>query len=142
MTQRYLATVKHYRVNEKGFSTPVDVQSLFDSVSYTHAETLVNEKQEGNEVEWKLKSLKTVVLNELFLDESDSGRFWKVTAKYRVFDERSGKEKETPFNFLVEAVDMQDAIVITKEKLGTVQDYEITAVTLTKISEVVQDEAE
>ena len=81
--------------------------------------------------------------NEVFFIENNAELWWKARAQYIVFDEKSQKEKKVPFVFLLNAQDIKEVYGLMIEKLGSVQDYIISDINVTKILDVIPyEEAE
>jgi ribosomal protein L20A (L18A) len=56
---------------------------------------------------------------------------------YLSFDEKTKKEKKTPFNMLINAENPVQAYHLLVERLGTVDDYQITDINITTIAEII-----
>lgn len=66
----------------------------------------------------------------------EQGRFYKVTVKYTVVDENTGKEKRTKQVCLIQATDIEDARTRADTALSGTGDYEIASVVETAIYDV------
>lgn len=135
----YLARIKLFLVDEKGYSKPKEKNLLLqDAVSYTHAETIVHEQMEGENEEWKMVRISEVNFKEVFLAEAAGDFFYKAKVNIFLYDEAKGKEKIQPWVFLVQSCDIKTAYDYVKEQMGAVQDYEIVAIEKSKIEEIIK----
>jgi Domain of unknown function (DUF4494) len=73
---------------------------------------------------------------EVFVEEFQSEIWQKAKVVYLSFDERTQKEKKTPYLMIVNADNIIDAYSILKKNLGDLNDYQITDINLTAITEV------
>ena len=108
---------------------------MVSSVSYTDAEARVHEIVASNTPDFQLKLVK-VGYHDVFVVEDGSETFFKVKVCFISFDEKSQKEKLIPFNMLINADNPLEAYKLIAERLGTVQDYQITDIKKTNILEV------
>ena len=119
--------------NEKGENQLTNATYLFEAVSYTDAEASATAFISSEFPDHNLE-IKRIKFNEVFKTELDENFLWfKCRVKYIVFDEKSQKEKEVPFLFLLPAHELKDCVTELLTKLGTVQDYRITDISETKI---------
>lgn len=72
----------------------------------------------------------------MFFDESGD-RWYKAKVNFITLDEKSGVEKKTASNMLVQASDLPKALQgLIQGMLGTLADYEIASITETMIMDV------
>ncbi|MBP6619190.1 MAG: DUF4494 domain-containing protein, partial [Leadbetterella sp.] len=109
----------------------------FDAVSYTDAEARAYAYCAEELQEFQLVGLTKMKFNEVFFIENNQELWWKARAQYIVFDEKSQKEKKVPFVFLLNAQDIKEVYGLMVEKLGSVQDYIISDISVTKILDVI-----
>lgn len=74
---------------------------------------------------------------EYLIKEGDSDRWFKCKLEFITLDEKSGAEKRTPCNILVQAADLRDAVKKLDEGMKqTLADYQIVSVAETPIMDV------
>jgi hypothetical protein len=137
MATWYQAKIKFIQQDERGGNKPITQAYLFDAVSYTDAEARAYAYCAEELQEFQLVGLTKMKFNEVFFIENNAELWWKAKAQYIVFDEKSQKEKKVPFVFLLNAFDIKEVFGLLVEKLGSVQDYIISDVNVTKILDVI-----
>lgn len=116
-----------------------------DALSFTEAESRTIEEMclfiSG---EFSVTAVKTSKFSELFLAEEDvADIFYKVKVQFITLDERSGNEKKTSAEMLVQAADLRDAIRRFDEGMkGTMADYQIVSVAETPIVGIIAAKSE
>lgn len=88
--------------------------------------------------EFTVSDIKRANYSELFPCEEDSAdRWFKCKLYFITSDEKSGAEKKTATNVLVQAADLRDAVNKLDEGMkGTMADYQIASVAETAIMDV------
>lgn len=117
---------------------------LVDALSFTEAEArIIKEMEPFISGEFTVSGVKRAKYSELFpSDEDAADRWYKCKLYYITLEEKSGCEKRTPTNILVQAADIRDAIAKLDEGMkGTMADYVIASVTETAIMDVYTYEA-
>lgn len=112
---------------------------LVDALSFTEAEArIIEEMTPFITGSFEVANIKRAKYNELFFsDEETADRWFKCKVYYIIPDEKTGKEKKTPNNFLVQSSDLKDAVKKLEDGLkGTMIDYTISSVTETTIMDV------
>lgn len=138
MTTWYQAKIRFQREDEKGNNKTINQAFLFDAVSYTDAESRVYNYFAQEIPDFQLVGLNKMRLTEVFFIESNVELLWfKCRVQYIVFDEKSQQEKKVPYNMLISATTVKEAYDLLADKLGTVQDYIISDVNVTKILDVI-----
>ena|SRR6478609_7735727 len=133
----YDCSVKYRKTTEEGVQKVVTESYLIDAISFTEAESRINEKMsEFISEEFIVSNIKLTNISEVHsFDNSD--RWFKAKVTLIAYDEATGKEQKSNFYLLTEANDAKDAydktVVIMKT---TMSDYSIPAITETKIMEV------
>jgi len=133
----YDCSVKYRKTTEEGTQKVVTESYLIDAISFTEAESRINEKMsEFISEEFIVSNIKLTNISEVHsFDNSD--RWFKAKVTLIAYDEATGKEQKSNFYLLTEANDAKDAydktVVIMKT---TMSDYSIPAITETKIMEV------
>lgn len=118
---------------------------LVDALSFTEAESrIIEEMTPFISGEFEVAGVAKANYNELFPSEEESACIWyKCKLWFITLDEKSGAEKRTSFNVLVQASDLRDAIKKLDESMkGTLADYVIASVQETAIMDVYPYEAD
>ena len=136
MASWYQASTYFYQEDSKGRTQKITEVYLLSAVSYTDAEARVHEIVPRNHKDFQLQKIVKVSYHEVFVIDEGSVLFFKVKVGFVSFDEKSQKEKLIPFNMLINADNPLDAYHLITDKLGTVEDYQITDINITNILEV------
>ncbi|MBS1322001.1 MAG: DUF4494 domain-containing protein [Parabacteroides sp.] len=131
--------IRYEKINEAGMNVKVTEPYLVDALSFTEAEArLIEELSPFISGEFTVSDIKRANYKELFFsDEEAADRWFKCKLLFVVLDEKSGVEKRTPANVLVQAGDLRDAVKKLDEGMkGTMADYQIGAVSETPIMDV------
>ena len=131
--------IRYEKINEAGMNVKVTEPYLVDALSFTEAEArLIEELSPFISWEFTVSDIKRANYKELFFsDEEAADRWFKCKLLFVVLDEKSGVDKRTPDNVLVQAADLRDAVKKLDEGMkGTMADYQIGAVSETPIMEV------
>lgn len=129
--------VSFEKIMENGAQKKVTEPYLVDALSFTEAEArIIEEIRPFVSGEFTVTDIKRARLSELFFNENGD-RFYKIKVYFITLDEKSGAEKKTATNVLVQAADLRDAIAKLDEGMkGTMADYTIASVTETAIMDV------
>ena len=133
----YDCSVKYRKTTEEGIQKIVTESYLIDAISFTEAESRINEKaKEFISEEFIVSNIKLTNISEVHsFDNSD--RWFKSKVILIAYDEATGKEQKSNFYILIEANDAKDAYNKTVEIMkGTMSDYSIPAITETRIMEI------
>lgn len=136
MAKHYLAQIRYQRDSETGIPKTINETYLLKAVSYTDAEAIVFDKVASNVPDFELVRCNPVKLSEIFLEDNNAEKFWKAKVQYISFDEKSQKEKKTVHVMYINAYYLGEVYAAIKNHLGTLNDYEITDVSLTNILDV------
>ena len=112
---------------------------LVDALSFTEAEArIIEEMTPFITGSFEVSDIKRAKYNELFFcDEETADRWFKSKVYFVILDEKSGKEKKTANNFLVQAADLKDAVKKLEDGLkNTMMDYYIASMAETAIMDV------
>lgn len=137
----FITAIRYNKVLENGMEKKVTEYYLVDALSFTEAESrTIEEMSAFISGEFSVTAVKTSKFSELFLaDEEAAGIFYKVKIQFLTLDERSGEEKKTNTEVLVEAADLRDAIRRFDEGMkGTMADYNIVSIAETPIIGIIQ----
>lgn len=126
------------KMGEDGLPKKVKESYLVDALSFTEAEARIQEESRtfGAMGEITVSNIRRVRFTETFLNDNGD-RFYKVKVFMIVLDEKSGMEKKSAVNILVQASTLQDAITVVETGMkGFMEDYEIFSVMETAIMDV------
>ena len=131
--------IRYEKVMENGMQKKVTEPYLVDALSFTEAEArIIEEMTPFISGEFVVSDIKPANYNELFPsnDEQDD-RWFKCKLVFITLDEKSGAEKCTSTNVLVQASDLDRAKKNLDEAMkGSMADYQVPAVTETAIMDV------
>ncbi|MCH5177593.1 MAG: DUF4494 domain-containing protein [Prevotellaceae bacterium] len=129
---------------ESGATKTVTEPYLVDALNFTEAEArIIKEITPYCNGRLDVKDIRRVRYSELFMcDADDADKWFKVKCEFISLDEKTQAEKRTASLMLVQASDLHDAVRRFDEGMkGSMIDYEITTVQLTKILDVFPYEA-
>jgi len=129
--------VKYRTTTDSGTQKVVTQPFLVDALSYTEAETRINEEmQKYISEEFKVTNIKVTNYSEIFMVE-DAFFWFKSKVELLAYDEESGKERKTNIYLLVQANNAKEAYDSTILAMkGTMGDFAIPMVSETKIINV------
>ncbi|MBR1593765.1 MAG: DUF4494 domain-containing protein [Alloprevotella sp.] len=139
MSQWFQCTVKYEKTMENGALKKVSEPYLVDALSFTEAEKrIIEEITPFMTGIFEVSDIKKPRITEIFESKDDAAdRFFRLKLSFITLDEKSGKEKKTSQNVLVQAADLRDAIKRLDEGMKTsVMDYDIVSVTDTPIIDI------
>lgn len=139
MQKYFECSLKYDKVMENGLEKKVTELYLVDALSITEAEArLIEEMNPFMQGEFQCKGIKEAKYSEIFFSEEESAdRYFKCKLLFITLDEKSGKEKTTSTQILVQAADLRDAVgKLDEDMKGTMADYRIASVSETKIMDV------
>lgn len=137
--------IRYEKVAENGMNKKVTEPYLVDALSFTEAESrIIEEITPFISGEFTVSGVARANYSELiFCDEESADKWYKCKLYFITLDEKTGIEKKTATNILVQAADLKDAIKQLDEGMkGTMADYEIAAVSETAIMDVYPYEAD
>ena len=104
---------------------------LVDALSFTEAEErIIEERKHYMSGEFQVSDIKRARYAELFeTDDESADRWFKVKLTFITLDEKTGAEKKTSQNVLVQAADLRDAVKRLDEGMkSSMMDYVISSV--------------
>jgi len=110
---------------------------LVDALSFTEAEArLIKEVTPYMTGEFTVSNLKRSKVYEIF-DSPEGDRWYRAKVLFIILDEEKGTEKKVPSNMLIQASDIQTALVRLNEGMkGTMSDFEIASISDTPILDI------
>ena len=139
MNEWFQCTIKYEKTLENGLVKKVSEPYLVDAISFTEAEKrIIEEIKPFMTGIFEVADIKRAHYAELFESANESAdRFFKVKLQFITLDEKSGKEKKTSQNILVQAADLRDSIQRLDEGMKTSTiDYTIASVQETPIMDI------
>ena len=136
--------IRYEKVMDNGMQKKVTEPYLFDALSFTESEgKCIEEMTPFISGEFTVSDIKRANYSEIFFsDEEAADRWFKCKLVFVTLDEKSGAEKKTSTQVLVQAVDLRDAVKKLDEGMkGTMADYQIASVSETAIMDVYPYEA-
>ena len=137
--------IRYEKMMENGMQKKVNEPYLVDALSFTEAEARITEEMTPFiSGEWTVADIKRANYSELFPSEEEAAdRWFKCKLLFITLDEKSGAEKKTSTQVLVQAADLRDAVKKLDEGMkGTMADYQIASVAETAIMDVYPFRAE
>ena len=139
MNEWFQCTIKYEKTLENGLVKKVSEPYLVDAISFTEAEKrIIEEIKPFMTGIFEVADIKRAHYAELFESADESAdRFFKAKLQFITLDEKSGKEKKTSQNILVQAADLRDSIQRLDEGMKTCTiDYTIASVQETPIMDI------
>ena len=104
--------IRYEKVMENGMQKKVTEPYLVDALSFTEAEArIIEEMTPFISGEFTVSDIKRANYSELFpSDEESADRWFKCKLIFITLDEKSGAEKKTSTQVLVQAADLRDAV--------------------------------
>lgn len=139
MRNWFLCKIRYDKVMENGMEKKVTESYLVDSLSFSEAEARILEEMiPFVSSEFTVSDIKRVNYSELFPSNEESADKWyEGRLAFIALDEKSGKEKRTYTNVLIQASDIRDAMKKLDEGMkGTMADYQSISLKETAIMDV------
>ena len=104
--------IQYEKTMENGMNKKVTEPYLVDALSFTEAEArIIEEMTPYISGEFTVSDIKRAKYSELFFaEDNESDRWFKCKLTFITLDEKSGAEKKTSTNVLVQATDLRDAV--------------------------------
>lgn len=139
MEKWFLGSLKYEKVMENGKEKKVTEKYLIDALSVTEAEArLIEEMSPFISGDFSIKAVVDTKYAEVVPSDNEADDTWfKCKLGYITLDEKTGTEKTTTTNMLVQAADLRQAVKNLDEHMkGTMADYRIESVSDSKIMDV------
>ncbi len=129
--------IKYDKMLETGMQKTVTEPYLVDALSFTEAEArIIEEIRPFISGEFSVSDIKRVKYSDSFFNEKGD-RYYKARLNFITLDEKSGAEKKTGVNMLVQASELKEAVeIVETEMKKTMIDYAIASVAETAIMDV------
>ena len=131
--------IRYEKTMENGMNKKVTEPYLVDALSFTEAEARITEEVSPFiSGEFIVADIKRANYSELFpAEEEAADRWFKCKLVFITLDEKSGAEKKTSTQVLVQAADLRDAVKKLDEGMkGSMADYQIASVAETPLMDV------
>mgnify|MGYP001049183593 CR=1 FL=1 len=131
--------IRYEKLMENGMNKKVTEPYLVDALSFTEAEArIIEEMTPFISGGFTVSDIKRANYSEVFFsDEESADRWFKCKLAFITLDEKSGAEKKTFTQVLVQAADLRDAVKKLDEGMkGTLADYLIASVVETALIDV------
>lgn len=139
MNNWFTCKIRYEKTLENGLVKKETEHYLVDALSFTEAEArIIEEVTPFISGVFEVTGVAKANYSELFYAEEEAADKWyKVKMVFLTLDEKSGNEKRTATNVLVQAADLRDAIKKLDEGMkGSMADYEIVSVAETPLMDV------
>ena len=139
MNEWFECKVKYERTMDDGKVKKVNEPYLVDALSFTEAEErIIEERKHYMSGEFQVSDIKRARYAELFeTDDESADRWFKVKLTFITLDEKTGAEKKTSQNVLVQAADLRDAVKRLDEGMkSSMMDYVISSVAESPVLDV------
>ena len=129
--------VRYDKMLDTGVQKTVTEPYLVDALSFTEAEAkIIKEMEPFMSGEFTVSDIKRVKYTDTFFNDRGD-RYYKAKLYYITLDEKSGAEKKTAVNVLVQASDLKEAVEIIETEMNkTMIDYVIASVVETELMDV------
>lgn len=136
MNEWFECKVKYEKTMENGLVKKVAEPYLVDALSFTEAERrIIEEITPYMTGAFEVSDIKRARFAEIFeSDDESADRFFKAKLAFITLDEKTGKERKSSQQMLVQASDLRDAVKRLDEGMkGSMMDYTIASMAETAI---------
>ncbi len=129
--------VKYDKMLDTGIQKTVTEPYLVDALSFTEAEArILEEMKPFISGDFTVSDIKRVKYSETFFNETGD-RYYRAKLYFITLDEKSGAEKKTAVNMLIQASTLKEAVdVVETEMKKTMIDYSLASVVETLLMDV------
>ena len=139
MNKWFECRIRYEKTMEDGMQKKVTELYIVDSMSFTETETrIIEEMQPLITGEFEVTAIKRAAYAEVIhTDNTEADRWYAVRLQFITLDERTGIEKKTKSDYLLQAADIEDARRHMNEAMKqSMADYEIVSIKETTIMDV------
>ena len=139
MNNLFECKIRYEKTMDNGMNKMVTEPYLVDALSFTEAESrIIEEITPFISGEFTVSDIKRANYSELFFsDEESADKWFACKLEFITLDEKTGIEKKTKTNVLVQAADLRDAMKKLDEGMkGTMADYNAVCIKETAIMDV------
>jgi len=129
--------VRYDKTQETGLVKTVTEPYLIGALSFTEAEErIVKEMEPFISGEFTVSDIRRKKFSETILNENGD-RYYNARLAFITLDEKSGSEKKTSVNMLVQASSLKEAMeTVENEMKKTMVDYQFLAISETAIMDI------
>ena len=131
--------VKYEKTMENGLQKKVNEPYLVDALNFTEAERrIIEEITPFMTGAFEVSDIKRARFAEIFeSDDESADRFFKAKLVFITLDEKTGKERKSSQQMLMQASDLRDAVKRLDEGMkGSMMDYTIASIAETAIMDI------
>lgn len=131
--------IRYEKMMEDGMQKKTTEAYVVDAVSFTEAEKTITEEMRAYITgDFVVTDIKKASYKEIFFsDNPNDDKWYKVKLQFIIIDEKSGKEKLSAVNYLVQSNTLQNAVKNVEEVMNTgMQDWKLAAMTETALMDV------
>ncbi len=131
--------IRYEKTMDDGLQKKVTEAYVVDALSFSEAEEkIIEEMSSYISGEFTVTDIKKASYGEIFFSDSDTADKWyKAKLQFITLDEKSGKEKRSSVNYLVQGGSFNGAVKSIDEVMGgTMIDYVIASVAETTLMDV------
>lgn len=131
--------IRYEKTMDDGLPKKVTEAYVVDALSFSEAEEkIIEEMSSYISGEFNVTDIKKASYGEIFFSDLESADKWyKSKLQFITLDEKSGKEKRSSVNYLVQAGSLNGAVKSIDEVMGgTMIDYVIVSVAETMLMDV------
>ncbi|MCP4141267.1 MAG: DUF4494 domain-containing protein [Chloroflexi bacterium] len=139
MKSYFECKIRYEKTGDNGLSKKATELYLFDTLSFSEAEArAIEEMTPFITGEFTVSDIKRANYSEIFVSDEESADCWfKCKLIFITLDEKSGAEKKSSTQVLVQAADLRDAVKKLDEGMkGMLADYQIGSISETAIMDV------
>lgn len=136
MAEWFECKIKYERAMDNGVMKKFNEPYLVDALNFTEAERrIIEEIAPFMTGEFQVSDIKRARYAEIFETSDESAdRWFKAKLTFVTLDEKSGKEKKSSHNVLVQCSDLRNAVKRLDEGMkGSMMDYVISSMTETML---------
>ncbi len=134
--------VRYDKTQETGVVKTVTEPYLIDALSFTEAEERIVKEMEPFGGVFSVSDIRRKKFAETILNENGD-RYYNARLAFITLDEKSGSEKRTAVNMLVQASSLREAMdIVEGEMAQTMVDYQFMAISETAIMDIFPYSAE
>lgn len=131
--------IRYEKMMEDGMQKKTTEAYVVDAINFTEAEQTITEEMNAYIAgDFVITDIKKASYKEVFFsDNPNDDKWYKVKLQFIIIDEKSGKEKLSAVNYLVQSNTLQNAVKNVEEVMNTgMQDWKLAAMTETALIDV------
>ena len=131
--------IRYEKMMEDGMQKKTTEAYVVDALTFTEAEeTITDEMSAYITGDFVITDIKKAPYKEVFFsDNHNDDKWYKVKLQFIIIDEKSGKEKLSAVNYLVQSNTLQNAVKNVEEVMNTgMQDWKLASVAETTLMDV------